>query len=162
MTQHAPATAPERPTDSYVPAEIYVRVQQFYAGQMHLLDGIGADPVAWSRTFTEDAEFSSALQGEPDVGRAAILESVRQGLGHIHAEGPVDFRHWFGMIDVTEAADGGLRTRYYALAFSTARGGPLRVRGHMLCRDHLVWDGDRLLVRRRHLEADGFRAGAEE
>lgn len=147
MTTQPPAPAP------YVPTDVYVRVQHFYARQMHLLDGARPDPVAWSRTFTEDAEFGADFQEAPDIGRPAILESVRQGLQHIHAGGPVDFRHWFGMIDVHEDADATLRTRYYALALSTPKGGRLRIRGHLLCRDRLVHHGGGLLVSHRHLSA---------
>lgn len=153
MTTLPPTRAP------YVPTEVYARVQQFYSRQMNLLDGARPDPVAWSQTFTEDAEFGADFQEVPDIGRPAILASVRQGLQHIHAGGPVDFRHWFGMIDVHEEADAALRTRYYALALSTPKGGGLRIRGHLLCRDRLVRRGDRLLVSHRHLTAPPAGAG---
>ncbi|MFE6721711.1 nuclear transport factor 2 family protein [Streptomyces albidoflavus] len=142
----------------FVSAELYTEVQAFYARQMGLLDGSDIDPVAWSMTFTEDAVFGSNMQEEPDVGRAAILESLNGGLEHIHGQGPVDFRHWFGMIDVQEQQDGSMHTRYYALAMATAQGASLKIRGHMLCRDELVRQDGRWLVSRRHLEADGLAA----
>ncbi|MDI3408185.1 nuclear transport factor 2 family protein [Streptomyces cavernicola] len=152
-------TTAARPAEApYVSAELYAEVQAFYARQMSLLDGSDIDPVAWSQTFTEDAVFGTNMQEEPDVGRAAILESLNGGLKHIHGQGPVDFRHWFGMVDVQEQPDGSLHTRYYALAMATPQGGSLKIRGHMLCRDELVRRDGRWLVSRRHLEADGLPA----
>ncbi|MGW7081750.1 nuclear transport factor 2 family protein [Streptomyces sp. NPDC054866] len=147
------------PSDgTYVSAELYTQVQEFYARQMNLLDGGTADPVAWSRTFTQDAVLGSNLQEAPDTGRPAVLRAMREGLEHIAAQGPVDFRHWFAMIDVQPQQDGSLRTRYYGLAMSTASGGKLQIRGHMLCRDELVRREGRWLVRHRYLEADGVPA----
>jgi hypothetical protein len=143
-----------------VPAEVYTEVQQFYARQMNLLEGDQADPDAWAETFTEDAVFESTAQPAPEVGRAAIRASVRAGVAHIAAQ-RLDFRHWFGMVGVEQAPDRVLRTRYYALAMATAPGGPLRVRGSLLCFDELVRDASgSLAVRRRSLHADGRGAGA--
>jgi SnoaL-like domain len=140
--------------DHYVPAQLFTEIQQFYARQMNLLDGATPDPDAWAGTFTEDAVFGSNMDDAPVIGRAAILESVQGGVARIFAE-DVDFRHWFGMLDVEAQEDGSLRTRYYALSMSTPRGGSLDIRGHVVGRDHLVSEDGRWLVRHRHLEADG-------
>ncbi|GGQ46688.1 nuclear transport factor 2 family protein [Streptomyces mutabilis] len=146
------------PQAPYVSADLYAQIQQFYSRQMNLLDGSAADPVAWSQTFTEDAVLGSNFQETPDTGRAAILKSMRDALAHISAQGTGDFRHWLAMIDVQPQPDGTLRTRYYGLAMATPEGGSLKIRGHVLCRDELVRQAGRWLVRRRHLEADGVPA----
>ncbi|ATZ29844.1 nuclear transport factor 2 family protein [Streptomyces lavendulae] len=139
----------------YVPAALYAEVQQFYARQMNLLEGEAADPDAWAETFTEDAVFESAGEPEPQTGREDLRETVRAGVNHIAAQG-LDFRHWFGMVGVEQRPDDTLRTRYYALAMATPQGGPLKIRGSLLCHDDLVRGEDgRLLVRRRSLDADG-------
>ncbi|MWA08023.1 nuclear transport factor 2 family protein [Streptomyces sp. BA2] len=146
------------PDAPYVSVELYAQVQEFYARQMNLLDGSTADPVAWSRTFTEDAVLGSNFQDAPDTGQPAILRSMREALAHIAAQGTGDFRHWLAMLDVQPQADGSVRTRYYGLAMATPPGGSLRIRGHVLCHDELVRRAGRWLVRRRHLEADGVPA----
>ncbi|MEV5437260.1 nuclear transport factor 2 family protein [Streptomyces sp. NPDC052682] len=147
---------PGTPAEEYAPASLYTEVQQFYARQMSLIEGRGADPDAWADTFTEDAVVESAADEGPDVGREAIRASVRAGVAHIAAQG-WDFRHWFGMLDVRPQHDGSLRTRYYALAMATERGGALEIRGSLLCRDELVRGpgGRGWLVRHRALVPDG-------
>ncbi|MEU6803435.1 nuclear transport factor 2 family protein [Streptomyces neyagawaensis] len=146
---------PATPAGAPVPASLYAGVQQFYARQMHLIEGAGADPGAWAETFTEDAVIE--LAGDtPDVGREAIRASVAAGVAHIAAQG-WDFRHWFGMLDVRPGEDGSLRTRYYALAMATPRGGALAIRGSLVCHDELVRadNGSGWLVRHRRLVPDG-------
>ncbi|MET9845384.1 nuclear transport factor 2 family protein [Streptomyces ossamyceticus] len=153
-----PLVRPDLPAPSAgepVPASLYAGVQQFYARQMHLIEGAGADPDAWAETFTEDAVIE--LAGDtPDVGREAIRASVAAGVAHVAAQG-WDFRHWFGMLDVRPREDGSLRTRYCALAMATPRGGALAVRGSLVCHDDLVRapDGSGWLVRHRRLVPDG-------
>ncbi|MFD2622724.1 nuclear transport factor 2 family protein [Streptomyces chumphonensis] len=139
---------------SDVSAQVYADVQQFYARQMNLIEGSDADPDAWAETFTEDAVFEASSQERPETGRAAIRASVRAGVAHIAAQG-LDFRHWFGMLDVRPQSDGSLRTRYYALAMATPAGGALGVRGSSLCHDHLVPAGGGWRVRHRSVRADG-------
>ncbi|MFF4324692.1 nuclear transport factor 2 family protein [Streptomyces sp. NPDC001568] len=142
-------------TSAYVSAEVYTEVQQFYARQMNLLEGASADPDAWAHTFTEDAVFESVGEPEAQEGREALRDTVGAGVAHIAAQG-LDFRHWFGMVGVEQKPDGVLRTRYYALAMATALGGPLQVKGSLLCHDDLVREDDgRLLVRRRSVAEDG-------
>ncbi|GAB2921342.1 MULTISPECIES: nuclear transport factor 2 family protein [Streptomyces] len=141
------------PAGGCAPASLHAEIQQFYARQMHLIEGAGADPEAWAETFTEDAVIE--LAGDtPDVGREAIRASVAAGVAHIAAQG-WDFRHWFGMLDVRPRRDGSVRTRYYALAMATPRGGALDIRGSLVCHDELVRDGSGWLVRHRRLVPDG-------
>src|SRR5690606_18154056 len=125
----------------------YAEVQHFYAYQMGLLDD--GDVAAWAATFTDDAVFEDATS-EPLLGRVAIQTSVQARVDQLKAEGR-QFRHWFGMVNVTERPDGGLDTSLYALAMSTPAGGALTVHGHVVCRDHLVPQAGGWLVRRRHV-----------
>ncbi|MEE1929388.1 nuclear transport factor 2 family protein [Streptomyces sp. TRM 70351] len=159
------ATAPTAATtaDGYVTAELYTQVQQFYARQMGLLDD--GDPDAWTTTFTEDAVFAEASRlNEPLRGRDAIRASSRARQQRLDAEG-IDFRHWLGMLDVRPQPDGSLRTRAYALAMRTPRGGTLDIFASVVCHDHLVRGDDGLWrVAHRDLTHDGAarESGAEE
>ncbi|MDQ3403028.1 MAG: nuclear transport factor 2 family protein [Actinomycetota bacterium] len=135
-----------------VSAEVLAHVQQFYTHQMALSENGAVRE--WADTFTEDAVFEDSFTPEPLRGRAAILESVRDGVARI-AEARLDFRHWFGMFEVESAPDGRVRTRYYALAMATPRDGVLAVRGNAHCQDILVPHGDGWLVHSRTLRFDG-------
>ena len=151
------SAAPSSEAGPYVSAQLYAEVQQFYARQMNLIEGADADPDAWAETFTEDAVFASPGPQPMEVGREAIRASV-QGTVDSFAAQRLDFRHWFGMIDVTEGPDGDLRTRYYALGWATPAGGALSARGSLVCHDHLVRGEDGgWRVRERRLSADGRR-----
>ncbi|WP_051569490.1 MULTISPECIES: nuclear transport factor 2 family protein [Frankia] len=135
-------------------AEIYHEILQFYAAQMSLLDGADPDPDGWVRTFTADAVLDSNLQDAPDIGHVAILGSLRDGVARIHAAGPLDIRHWLGMLDVRWQPDGSVRARSYAFPTVTPYGGPLALRGHVRCFDHLVRGVDGWRVCHRYLAAD--------
>ncbi|MDN3258434.1 nuclear transport factor 2 family protein [Streptomyces sp. CSDS2] len=137
----------------HVPAELYARIQQFYAHQMGLLDD--GRPDEWADTFTEDAVFQEASRlNEPLRGREAIRESSRARKKRLEAD-KIDFRHWLGMLSVTQEEDGSLRARSYALAMRVPRGGELDVFASVVCHDHLVQvDGD-WQVRHRDLHHDG-------
>ncbi|PSL52684.1 SnoaL-like protein [Saccharothrix carnea] len=138
--------------ETSVPAELYADVQQFYAWQMGLLDD--GKPDEWADTFTVDAVFGEPGKAGGFSGREAIRASVRERAERLAAEGVV-IRHWFSMLVVRPQPDGTLRTRNYALTLATPRGGALTVRGHAVCHDHLVPDGDRLLVAHRLILPDG-------
>ncbi len=134
--------------------EYYAQVQQFYARQMRLAEEGLVD--SWAGTFAEDAVFEDSSAPVPLRGRTAIRDAVRTGVEQIAAAG-LDFRHWFGLIEVLPQPDGSLRTRYYALAMATPRGGTLRIHGNAECRDHLVpEDGGGWLVRQRAVSPDGL------
>ncbi|GAA3248244.1 hypothetical protein Slala03_68440 [Streptomyces lavendulae subsp. lavendulae] len=131
----------------YVSAELYTRIQQFYADQMALMDH--GDAEAWAATFTEDAVFPAGV-----TSRAGRADSARA-----HAEKLVlekaDLRHWLGMLDVRPQPDGTLRTRAYVLTARTVRGEELRITASVVCRDHLVEEGGRWKVVERTLRRDG-------
>ncbi|MDI3408189.1 nuclear transport factor 2 family protein [Streptomyces cavernicola] len=140
-------------SDSPVSAELYTRVQQFYARQMGLLDD--GRPDDWSATFTEDAVFQEASRlDEPLRGRDAIRESSRARKQRLD-EAEIDFRHWLAMLQVHPQADGTLRTRAYALAMRTPRGGSLDIFASVVCNDHLVPVDGGWQVARRELHHDG-------
>ncbi|GAA5075246.1 nuclear transport factor 2 family protein [Streptomyces sp. SID10815] len=140
--------------EPFVSADLYAQVQQFYARQMGLIDD--GRPVEWAGTFTEDATFQEASRLDaPLEGRAAIRESAVARQGRLDAD-KTDFRHWLSMLDVRPQPDGSLRTRTYALAMRTRRGGPLEIFASVLCHDHLVpADGGGWQVRERDLYHDG-------
>ncbi|MEO3977580.1 nuclear transport factor 2 family protein [Streptomyces sp. CAU 1734] len=143
--------------DGFVSAEVYARVQQFYARQMGLLDD--GRPDEWAGTFTEDAVFQEASRlDEPLRGREAIRASSRARKVRLE-EAKVDFRHWLGMLEVTDAGDGSLVTRAYALAMRTQRGGELDIFASVVCRDRLVPVDGSWQVRSRDLEHDGSDRG---
>ncbi|WP_285735159.1 nuclear transport factor 2 family protein [Nocardiopsis sp. ATB16-24] len=139
-------------TDSFVSAELYTQVQQFYARQMGLIDD--RLPEEWASTFTEDAVFEEASRMAPLRGREAIAASCRVRAERLEAE-QIDFRHWLAMLDIRPQPDGTLHTRVYALAMRTGRGGPLDIFASVVCRDELVQSDDRWLVRHRELQHDG-------
>ncbi|GAA4689017.1 hypothetical protein GCM10023347_51040 [Streptomyces chumphonensis] len=156
----AAATPTETPTATgpYVSADLYAQVQQFYARQMGLIDD--GHPDAWADTFTEDAVFAEASRlKEPLRGREVIRASCRERQRRLDAEG-IDFRHWLGMLDVRPQPDGSLRTRAYALAMRTPRGGALEIFASVVCHDHLVAGDGGWRVRSRDLTHDG--AGHDE
>lgn len=138
--------------DTPAPDQLYAQIQQFYALHMGLLDDGAVD--AWASFFTPDAVFEDNTTPEPLRGREAIRATVRTRVEHLRAERR-QFRHWFGMVDVAVQPDGELHTRMYALAMSTVVGGPLRIHGHVVCRDRLIPRGGSWTVHNRRVEVDG-------
>lgn len=139
------------PTGAFVDADTYAQIQQFYARQMHLLDSGEAE--RWADTFTEDGVFEESNKPEPLRGRAIISASARARVDELAGDERVR-RHWLGMIDAVPLDDGAVRTRYYALAMATPRGGRLEVYVSTECADLLVRDGDQWLVRHRRIRLD--------
>ena len=111
-------------------------------------------PEEWAATFTEGAVFEEASRTEPLHGREATAASCRVRAERLEAE-QIDFRHWLAMLDVRTQPEGSLRTRAYALAMRTGRGGSLDIFASVVCRDELVRSGNRWLVRHRELQHDG-------
>lgn len=118
---NAPAPAP--PTTSFT--DLYVRIQNFYAGQVRHLDGSRAEEFA--ATFTPDGRFDHA-PGEPVLeGRQAIAAAIRAHQERGNATDPVQRRHWFNMLEVFPQDDGTVVTEYYALVVLTRPGVPVPV-----------------------------------
>ncbi|MFI6346437.1 nuclear transport factor 2 family protein [Streptomyces sp. NPDC050560] len=143
-----------RPADGSVDSALYLRVQQFYARQMHALDG--GDAQAWADTFTADGEFAANAHPEPVRGRSAIHASAREAAAKLAEQGIVR-RHWLGMLDVSPGPDGALHTRCYALIVESPRHGRPDVRLSTLCEDVLVPEGDGWLVSSRRVTRDDLR-----
>jgi 3-phenylpropionate/cinnamic acid dioxygenase small subunit len=133
--------------EDYVSAELYTRIQQFYADQMALMDHGQAEE--WAATFTEEAVFPAEVTSR--AGRAASARAHAEKLIREKA----DLRHWLGMLDVRPQPDGSLRTRAYVLTARTVRGEELRITASVVCRDHLVEEDGRWVVRERTLRRDG-------
>ncbi|MDI5967327.1 nuclear transport factor 2 family protein [Streptomyces sp. SL13] len=116
---------------------LYAEIQQFYAHQMHLLDGGDAD--AWAQTFTPDGVFAANAHPQPAVGRETIRAAASKVKAQ-HAEEGLQVRHWLGMMDITEQPDGSVLARTYALIINTPRGGQAAVSLSTTCDDLLVRD----------------------
>lgn len=113
MTAQAEAAGP-------VTAEMYAEINAFYARHMRHLDDGRTD--AWAAGFAEDGVFAQNVAPEPCRGRTAIAELGRTAMAGLAERGLVR-RHWFGMVDAEQRADGTVHTMYYALVFETPRGG---------------------------------------
>lgn len=140
-------------SSTFVSAELYAQIQQFYAKQMGLMDD--RRPDEWADTFTEDAVFQEASRIEPLHGREAISAAARVSADR-HIAAGIQMRHWLGMVQVDAESDGSIRSRCYALAVRTPRGGDLEVFASVVCRDHLVpAPGGGWLICHRDLTHDG-------
>jgi 3-phenylpropionate/cinnamic acid dioxygenase small subunit len=131
--------------------ELYLRVQQFYARQMQLLDRGAVQE--WAATFTEDGVFAANAHPEPVRGRSAIAAAAQAATDQL-ARDRVVRRHWLGMLTVQPEPDGIVRARCYALVITTPRGGQAGLHVSTFCEDVLVADGDDLLVRDRRISRD--------
>lgn len=130
---------------------VYQEIQNFYARQMRLLDG--GDTVAWSETFEPDGVFDANGLPEPVRGRGTIESAARKAWEQLTGEG-IQRRHWIGMVEVDERADGSLLARSYALVILTKRDGMPTVQASTTCEDVLVRDGEALQVRYRTVRRD--------
>jgi 3-phenylpropionate/cinnamic acid dioxygenase small subunit len=129
----------------------YEEVQRFYARQMRLLDE--GEVTEWAATFTEDGVFAAQAQPAPVRGRAAI-EAAAGVSARSLAQDNARHRHWLGMLDIEVRADETIIARSYALVVRIARGGQATIRFSCTCEDVLVRDGERILVRARHVTRD--------
>jgi 3-phenylpropionate/cinnamic acid dioxygenase small subunit len=134
-----------------VDTAIYQEIQHFYARQMRALDE--GDVVAWARTFEPDGVFDANGLPEPVRGRELIESGARKAWEQQRAEG-IQTRHWLGMLEVEERADGTLVARTYALVLRTPKGGQTAVTVSTSCKDVLVRDGGIVVVRYRTVRRD--------
>ncbi|MGV4988786.1 nuclear transport factor 2 family protein [Streptomyces sp. NPDC001709] len=130
---------------------LYARIQQFYAHQMQLFDDHDAE--RWAGTFTEDAVFVVPTLDEPVRGRAALAANVRRNKVQQERSGE-QLRHWIGMLDVRQQADGTVRTRAYALVYATPSGGESRVSRVCVLEDVLVRSRGKWRTRSRLVTRD--------
>ncbi|MET9502692.1 nuclear transport factor 2 family protein [Streptomyces sp. NPDC006259] len=133
------------------PADVYAEVQHFYARQMRYLDTGEAE--TWAGTFTEDGSFAPPSLPEPVRGRPMLAEGARKAAAGLAAARETH-RHWVGMLTVTPADDGSLTAESQVSIIAVAQGGPARLHLVCTCRDVLVREGGRLLVRERVVTRD--------
>ncbi|MET8944913.1 nuclear transport factor 2 family protein [Streptomyces sp. NPDC004542] len=129
----------------------YAEVQWFYARQMQQLDLGKAGP--WARTFTEDAVFDVPTLPEPVRGRAGLVAAVERAHARL-AEAGERHRHFMGMVDVLERADGTLDVRSYTTVYASVAGGVSRVHRVCVCEDVLVRVDGELRVAHRKVTRD--------
>ncbi|MEU6714060.1 nuclear transport factor 2 family protein [Nonomuraea sp. NPDC046802] len=133
--------------------ELYSRVQQFYAEQMHALDGGRFD--AYAATFTEDGEFRHTPGRPPARTRAGIAEELTAFHRERFGGERVQRRHWFGMVRLDPRPDGEIHSHFYALIVTTRPGARVpETAPSCVVHDVLVDDGGRLLLRSRWVEHD--------
>lgn len=133
-------------------ADVYADIQHFYSRQMRLLDSGRAEE--WAATFTEDGVFEETTKPEPLRGRATVEAVARARVDQIAGD-DLTRRHWLGMLEAEQAADGSVHTRFYAVAMSTPHGGRLDVYVSTECADVLVHVNGDWLVRHRRVRHDG-------
>jgi actinorhodin biosynthesis protein ActVIA len=131
--------------------DLYGEVQQFYGGQMQLLDGGAFE--AYAETFTVDGEFCHTPGREPARGRQAIVRDLHE-FHRRFADDPVQRRHWFNMIHLEPQDDGSIRSTYYALVVTTRPGGKPEIAPSCVVHDVLVRQDGALLNQSRTVEHD--------
>ncbi|MFA7761435.1 nuclear transport factor 2 family protein [Streptomyces sp. NPDC048723] len=133
--------------------DLYVEIQQFYAGQVQHLDAFRAEEFA--ATFTEDGVFHHSVDAPPARGRTEIVAALRAHQERRYGNDPAQRRHWFNMLQVIPQEDGSVVTEYYALIVVTRPGEPVAVTApSCFVRDVLVRESGRLLNRERSVVAD--------
>ena len=142
--------APIKSTSS-TDTELYQEIQHFYGRQMRLLDEGRVEE--WADSFTEDGVFSANAHPAPQNGRAEIVEGARRA-ARMLSEQKVQRRHWLGMLEVREQADGTLTAHTYALVVNTPQGGKPAVEFSTSCDDVLTREDGTLRVRSRQVYRD--------
>ncbi|MEU1876754.1 nuclear transport factor 2 family protein [Streptosporangium sp. NPDC020072] len=136
------------------PPDLYARIQQFHATQMHALDGGEFD--AYAETFTEDGEFRHTPGRPAARTRAGIAEELKAFHRERFAGDPVQRRHWFNMLRVEPGSGGEIHATFYVLVVATRPGvRQPEIAPSCVVHDVLVEDADGgLLVRSRWVEHD--------
>lgn len=130
---------------------LYTEVQHFYGRQMRFMDS--GDARSWSETFTLDGVFAANARPVPQSGRQAIYEGAKAASEQLEANG-IRRRHWLGMLEVQEEADGSVTAKTYALIVSTKLGGSPQTELSCTCEDRLVRQDGQLLVQHRQVHRD--------
>ncbi|MGW0643005.1 nuclear transport factor 2 family protein [Streptomyces badius] len=150
-TTETPAGTPAPKAPS---PELYVEVTQFYAHQMHRMDG--GDFAGFAESFSPDSVFAPAGGGGLH-GPDAIEAAARAAAGRFGGAQP---RHWFDMMTVEEGADGTVSTSYYATVTVASPDGSVLVEPTCFVRDTLVRVAGTLRARSRVIERDDLVARA--
>ncbi|BCJ61884.1 nuclear transport factor 2 family protein [Micromonospora endophytica] len=140
-------------------SELYPRVQQFYADQVHALDSRQFD--VYAGTFTEDGEFRHTPGRPPARTRRGIADELSAFHRERFGDEPVQRRHWFGMLRLDQRPDGEIHSTFYALVVTTRPGVRVpEIAPSCVVHDVLVENAGRLLLRSRWVEHDWQPEGA--
>lgn len=137
-----------------VPADVYARIDQFYAVQMQALDD--GDIARWTETFTDDGVFVSNGLPDPVAGREQLAALGSQAVARLNEQGAIR-RHFVFNVIVEAPAGGVLRTTCYVPVFDTVEGVTILTTSTVM-RDELVSSPDGLLVRHRTVTRDDLVA----
>jgi hypothetical protein len=140
--------------NSGVSAEVYSRIDQFYAIQMQALDD--GDIAGWVETFTDDGVFVSNGLPDPVAGREELATLGSTTVARLNDKGAIR-RHFVFNVIAEAPADGVLRTTCYVPVFDTVDG-VTSLTTSTVMRDELVSSGDGLLVRHRTVTRDDLVA----
>ncbi|MFE1172268.1 nuclear transport factor 2 family protein [Streptomyces sp. NPDC058773] len=131
--------------------DLYVAVQQFYAIQMRMLDE--GDFEGYAHTFTSDGEFTHTPGRPPARTPGGIVKELVDF--HKKFEGnPVQRRHWFNMLALTENDDDTLESTVYALVLTSGTDRVPEVAPSCTVHDVLVHEAGRLKTRSRTVGHD--------
>jgi actinorhodin biosynthesis protein ActVIA len=140
-----------------VSAEIYSRIDQFYAMQMQALDD--GDIATWADTFTGDGVFVSNGLPNPVEGRDGLTALGSEAVARLDEQGAIR-RHFVFNVIVEPAPNGILWTTCYVPVFDTIDG-VTNLTTSTVMRDELVDSGEGLLVRYRTVTRDDLLATAK-
>ncbi len=122
--------------DRQVSAEDYVRIRDFYARQMQLIDAFKLEDYA--DTFTADGGVDHAHRGQRIMGRENQLAFMRSALPRYQG---VVVRHWFDHLLIEPTAD-GWHVSYYSLVSRTDHTGAVTFEPTFTVNDELVCGAD--------------------
>ncbi|WP_328914234.1 MULTISPECIES: nuclear transport factor 2 family protein [unclassified Streptomyces] len=136
---------------TFVPTDLYARIQQFYAHQMQALDaGRFAE---YADTFTEDGTFQHSPQAAPASTRLGIVAELVEFNKRFDND-PVRRRHWFNHIALEPQADGSIRSTVYALVVTVRPNAKPEITPSCVVHDVLTVDGETVLTRSRLVTHD--------
>ncbi len=135
--------------------ELYLEVQQFYAGHMHAVDS--GDFETWAVGFTEDGVFVSNGFPEPLAGRAAIDAVTRKGAA-ARAERGATHRHVLTNLDLRPLTEHTVSARSYVLVVESVAGAGAALYASTLCEDRLVRQDGTWRVAERRVTRDDLPA----
>lgn len=148
---------PARPSTA-VPAELTIRLAQFYARQVHAVNAGDFD--SYRETFDPDAVFSADGLAAPLRGAAAIAAHSSRLAGPRAAVGAVQ-RHHVTMTDAWQGPGDAVTARSTTVIVATTAGGKPKIISSTECEDVLDATGDRLRVRRRRIRRDGHQLSGD-
>ncbi len=140
-------------TPTYSLTELYTRVQQFHARQMHALDNGEFDKYA--ATFTEDGEFRHTPGRPAACTRAGIAQELHAFYQERFGASPVQRRHWFNMLDIQPNTDGSIHATCYVLVVTSRPGiREPEIAPSCVVHDVLIEHNGQLLTKSRQVDHD--------